>query len=194
MALSVSRGTARPDKRGGDEPDGTDHGFWWDPSSLDILVTLEQKKNDNISGGWMRDIANIRTCEARRQVSVPVFLCKVPAGFPSPADDHLDHPLDFNELLIAHPAATFAVRVSGDSMTGIGIFPGDIAVIDRAVDAIDGSIVLGILDGDFTIKRYRRKGRGVWLEAANPAYEPIHITEERAFEIWGVVRYAIRTL
>ncbi len=139
---------------------------------------------------------DIRACEARISISVPVFVCYVPAGFPSPADDYLDHPLDFNELLIAHPAATFAVRVAGDSMTGAGIYAGDIAVVDRAVTAIDGSIVLVILDGEFTIKRYRcrARGRGVWLEAANPAYPPMPITEDRAFEVWGVVRYAIRRL
>lgn len=126
--------------------------------------------------------------------TVPIFINCVPAGFPSPADDYLDHPLDFNELLIAHPAATFAVRVSGNSMDGIGIYPGDIAVIDRALTAQDGSIILGVIDGDFTIKRYRCKGREVWLEAANPAYARISINEDRAFEVWGVVRYAIRRL
>ena len=132
-------------------------------------------------------------CVGGTPTTVPIFVCNVPAGFPSPAD-YLDHPLDFNELLIAHPAATFAVRVAGDSMQGIGIYPGDIAVIDRALTAQDGSIILGVLDGDFTIKRYRCKGREVWLEAANPAYARITITEDRAFEVWGVARHVIRRL
>jgi DNA polymerase V len=79
-------------------------------------------------------------------------------------------------------------------MTGIGIFPGDIAVVDRAITAGDGAVILGILDGEFTIKRYRRKGSAVWLEAANPAYAPVPIGEERAFEVWGVVRHVIRRL
>jgi DNA polymerase V len=69
-----------------------------------------------------------------------VFIARFSAGFPSPADHHLDHPLDFEELLIAHPAATFAVRVVGDSMVGVGIFPGDIALVDHAVMATDGKI------------------------------------------------------
>ena len=116
------------------------------------------------------------------------------AGFPSPADDYLDRPLDFNELLIAHPAATFAVRVAGDSMTGIGIFPGDIAVVDRSITAIDGLIILGILSGEFTIKRYRSRGAKVWLEAASPDYQPILITEDSGFEVWGVVKHTIRML
>lgn len=142
----------------------------------------------------MRNQQGPKACEGRVHITVPAFVCRVPAGFPSPADDYLDQPLDFNELLIAHPAATFAVRVAGDSMQGIGIYPGDIGVVDRAVTAIDGSIILGILDGEFTIKRYRCRGREVWLEAANPAYEPTPINEDRTFEVWGVVRYTIRRL
>jgi DNA polymerase V len=155
---------------------------------------IENKnRTSNEAGEGMR-LSAIQICEARTHSSVPVFVCRVPAGFPSPADDYLDHPLDFNELLITHPAATFAVRIAGESMTGIGIFPGDIAVVDRAITAGDGAVILGILDGEFTIKRYRRKGSAVWLEAANPAYAPVPIGEERAFEVWGVVRHVIRRL
>ena len=131
-------------------------------------------------------------CEARTHLKVPMVGGQVSAGFPSPAADYLDHPLDFNELLIAHPAATFAVRVAGDSMLEAGIFPGGIAVVDRAQNATDGSIILGILDGDFTIKRYRSRTGRVWLEAANKAYQPMVLTEGCQFEVWGVVRYTIR--
>ena len=133
-------------------------------------------------------------CEARTSMLVPTFTCRVPAGFPSPADDYLDHPLDFNELLIAHPAATFAVRVAGESMIGIGIYPGDIAVVDRAITASDGAIILGILDGEFTIKRFRSRGGSVTLEAANKAYQPIVVGADQTFEVWGVVRHTIRKL
>ena len=133
-------------------------------------------------------------CEARTRILTKLFTSRVAAGFPSPADDYLDHPLDFNELLIAHPAATFAVRVTGDSMIGMGIYPGDIAVVDRALSATDGSIILGILDGEFTIKRYRRTSVGVNLEAANPTYRTIVVNEHQAFEVWGVVRHTIRRL
>lgn len=133
-------------------------------------------------------------CEARTRRHVLLYASSVPAGFPSPAEDYLDRPLDFNELLIAHPAATFAVRVTGESMTGIGIFPGDIAVVDRALKAQSGSIILAVLDGAFTIKILRRRASGFTLESANPAYPPVEITEERPFEVWGVVRHAIRML
>jgi DNA polymerase V len=137
---------------------------------------------------------NPTICEARSSVAVPIFATPVPAGFPSPADDYLDKPLDFNDLLIAHPAATFAVRVIGDSMLGAGIHSGDIAVVDRAVTAVDGVVVLAVLDGEFTIKRYRTRAGAVWLEAANSAYARIPITEDSGFEVWGVVRHAIRML
>ena len=135
-----------------------------------------------------------RICHARTCLTVPVFVSPVWAGFPSPAEDYLDQPLDFNELLIEHPAATFAVRVAGDSMQDIGIFPGDIAVVDRALTAVDGSIILAVLDGELTIKRYRHRGTSVWLEAANNAYRPIAIGDGQQFEVWGVVRHTIRRL
>ena len=80
-------------------------------------------------------------------MTVPLMASPAACGFPSPADDYLDRPLDFNELLIENPAATFAVRIAGDSMTGVGLFPGDIAVVDRSRTAADGSIVLALLDG-----------------------------------------------
>ena len=136
----------------------------------------------------------IVACEVRTRLAVPLMVASVAAGFPSPAEDYLDRPLDFNELLIAHPAATFAVRVAGDSMVDLGIFPGDIAVVDRSVTASDGKVILGILAGEFTIKRYRARAGKVWLEAANKAYAPILISEESAFEVWGVVRHSIRVL
>lgn len=115
-------------------------------------------------------------------------------GFPSPADDYLDRPLDFNELLVRNPAATFAVRLASDSMTGAGLFPGDIAVVDRSIEPTLGCIVLALLDGEFTIKRYRPRENGVLLQAENPAFPDIKVTAERAFEVWGVVTKSIRML
>lgn len=132
--------------------------------------------------------------EARIMAAVPLMAVRVSCGFPSPADDYMDGALDFNELLITHPAATFAVRVAGDSMTGIGIFPGDIAIVDRSITARDGLVVLALLGDEFTIKRFRCRGSRVWLQAENPAYADIHIGEDSGFEVWGVVKDAIRRL
>src|SRR5271169_4737811 len=84
------------------------------------------------------DINAFFDIEARRPATVPLMATSAACGFPSPADDYLDRPLDFNELLIENPAATFAVRIAGESMTGAGLFPGDIAVVDRSRTAVDG--------------------------------------------------------
>ena len=140
------------------------------------------------------DIDAAWAVEVRRSAAVPFVTANVPAGFPSPADDYLDNPLDFNELLIENPAATFAIRVGGDSLIGIGIFPNDIAIVNRAATPVDGSIILALLDGEFTMKQYRcRRGRA-WLEAKNPAYPDIDLTDDVTFEIWGVVTKSIRML
>jgi DNA polymerase V len=132
--------------------------------------------------------------EVRLSIAVPLMTGTAECGFPSPADDYLDRPLDFNELLIQNAPATFAVRVAGDSMTGIGIFPGDIAVVNRAKRPVDKSIVLALVDGEFTLKRYRKRGARVWLHPENPAFRDIEILDGMAFEIWGVVTSSIRML
>ena len=125
---------------------------------------------------------------------VPLVESSVEAGFPSPADDYLDRPLDFNELLIENTAATFAVRISGESMSGAGLYPGDIAVVNRARHAVNGNVILALVDGDFTIKRYRNRGGQIRLTAENPAFSDIVITTDSAFELWGVVTHSIRML
>jgi DNA polymerase V len=127
-------------------------------------------------------------------LSVPLVGTHVRAGFPSPAEDHIERPLDFNELLIENPAATFAVRVAGESMTGVGIFPGDIAVVDRSKTAVNGNIILALIDGAFTLKRLRMKGDRVWLVAENSGFADLEVTESSGFEVWGVVSRSIRML
>ena len=130
--------------------------------------------------------------EARDHTTVPLVMSPASCGFPSPADDYLDRALDFNELLISNPSATFAVRIAGESMTGAGLFPGDIAVVDRSLSPFSGCVVLALIDGEFTIKRYRVKAGGIVLQAENEAFRDIVIPEDSAFEVWGVVKHAIR--
>jgi DNA polymerase V len=132
--------------------------------------------------------------EARLAMSVPLVSGTAACGFPSPADDYLDRPLDFNELLIENAPATFAVKVAGESMAGVGLFAGDIAVVNRAKTAVDGSIVVALVDGEFTLKRFRQRRGRVWLHPENPAYPDIEITEGMSFEVWGVVTRSIRML
>ena len=121
-----------------------------------------------------------------------LFLSSVQAGFPSPADEYLEGTLDLNRLLIRHPAATFFVRVEGDSMEGAGIFSGDILVIDRALEAANGKIVVAVVRGEFTVKRLLKKGDNLFLVAENKNYPPLKITEELDFQVWGVVAWVIR--
>lgn len=139
-------------------------------------------------------VAALMRVEARSHLHVPLFSFGASCGFPSPADDYLDRPLDFNELLIENPAATFAVRIAGESMIGAGLFAGDIAIVDRSKTPRSGSIVLALVDGEFTIKRYLRRDGGVVLEAENRAFPVIAITEGMQFEVWGVVKNSIRML
>ena len=120
-----------------------------------------------------------------------MFIISVPAGLPSPAEDYVEGPLDLNRYLIHHPAATFFVRVIGDSMTGVGIYPNDLLIVDRAVDPISGSTVIAVINGDLTVKRLHQGGDRVALLPENPAYQPIEITPAMTFEVWGVVTKSI---
>ena len=113
------------------------------------------------------------------------------AGFPSPADDYIEGSLDLNHHLIKHPAATFFVRVSGESMINAGIYPGDILIVDRSLEAVDKKIVIAVLNGELTFKRLRIRCGNPVLEPENDTYKPIEITPDMAFEIWGVVTNVI---
>lgn len=124
----------------------------------------------------------------------PLAMSSISAGFPSPADDYIEGHLDLNELLIRHPAATFYVRVTGDSMIGAGVHSGDLLVVDRSLKPVEGSVVIAVVDGDLTVKRVRRESGRVFLVADNSAYPPIAIHDETSFEVWGVVTYVIHSL
>jgi DNA polymerase V len=129
--------------------------------------------------------------EARTSLRIPLVAANVEAGFPSPADDHLERSLDLNEHLVKNPAATFFVRVKGESMRDAGISTGDILVVDRSVQPKDRQIVVAMLDGDFTVKRLRRRKGRVFLEAENNAYPPIEVGEDQELVIWGAVTFVI---
>ncbi|WP_235937198.1 LexA family protein [Vreelandella azerica] len=97
----------------------------------------------------------------------------VRAGFPSPADDHLDNDLELHQHVVRHPAATYFVRAEGDSMTGDGIHHGDLLVVDRSLEAMPGRVIVIAVDGDLTVKRLELVGQRAYLRASNPAYRPI---------------------
>ena len=127
---------------------------------------------------------------------LPLMLSPVSAGFPSPAEDYQEARIDLGEYLVQHPAATFYARLGehANSMTGAGIYPGDIVVVDRSLDAAPGDVVLACINGDFTLKRYCKENGVIWLKAENPAYPPIHFSEGDEMQIWGVVKHSIRNL
>lgn len=124
--------------------------------------------------------------------SRPLIGWRVPAGFPSPAEDYVEGRIDLSKDLIKHPVATFYIRVAGDSMIDIGIHPGALLVVDRAMETTDGDVVIARLGDLLTIKRLsiERDGK-VWLMPENSSYPPIEITEEMDFEVWGRVMYSI---
>ena len=122
---------------------------------------------------------------------LPIFITSVQAGFPSPAEGYLDKTLDLNELLITHPAATFFVRVAGDSMQNAGIYSGDVLIVDRSLQPLESTIVIAIINGEFTVKRLLKKEGRVFLAPENPSYPILEITPESDFQVWGVVTYVI---
>jgi len=124
-------------------------------------------------------------------VSLPMSMERVAAGFPSPAQDYIEDTLNLNELCVRHPDSTFYVRVSGNSMRGIGIYPGDVLVVDRSLRAHHGDIVIAVVDGEFTVKELALQPKPALL-ARNPDYPPIRINAETEVEINGVVTHAIR--
>lgn len=124
-------------------------------------------------------------------MKLPFFAVPVKAGFPSPAEDFLEQNLDLNEHLVQHPAATFFVRVDGDSMKGAGIHSGDILIVDRALEAANGKIVIAFINGEFTVKRFRKGAGKVFLDPENPQYQTIEVSPHSDFRVWGVVTYVI---
>lgn len=127
-------------------------------------------------------------------IAIPLFESRVQAGFPSPADDFSEGTLDLNAHLIKNKAATFFVRVTGDSMTGVGIFPGDILIVDRSLPHSSGKIIIAVLNGEMTVKRLKYKDDALFLCSENEKYLPIPVSKDEDFTIWGVVTNVIHPL
>lgn len=123
---------------------------------------------------------------------LPLFDARVPAGFPSPALDHMEHKLSLDALLDLQATHTYVVAVSGDSMTGAGIFDGDHLIVSRAIPAKPGHVVVACLNGDVLVKRLAQKQGQFILQSENPAYSPRYILENDELTIWGVVTHSLR--
>lgn len=126
--------------------------------------------------------------------ALPLYGGTVRAGAPTFADDHIEDRIDLHDYVVRHPQATFFVRVQGDSMINAGIHEGDILVVDRSMEAREGSIVIAVLDGELTVKRLRRKNNVVELVPENDRYPVIKVGAEQEFRIWGVVTTVVHNV
>lgn len=168
-----------------------------DPSTLNIQL-LTNKNVVNI-GSWTKEqvsglaesVRDIHLPDMSTKLELPLQNCSVPAGFPSPAEDYVEHKLDLNSYLVTHPAATFFVRASGNSMTGANIHDGDLLIVDRSIEAAHNDIVIAVVLGEITVKRLHYLRGEIALVPENDSYQTIFINEHSDLHIWGVVTNAI---
>jgi DNA polymerase V len=133
-----------------------------------------------------------RFTEQPSTLALVLYTSRVPAGFPSPADDHLDGKLDLNEHLVRRPAATFFVRAKGESMKDAGIFDGDLLVVDRSLHPQADDIVIAVIHGELTVKRVKKPNDAWTLTAENQDYPDI-LLDDAGCEVWGIVTHSIRS-
>ena len=143
---------------------------------------------------YINSYGKISSFDINKSVIIPLYNYSISAGFPSPADDHLEKNLDLNEYLIKNPNSTFFVRVQGESMLGSGINSDDILIVDRSLEASSGKIIIAVLYGELTVKRLRFSKNEIWLDADNEKFDSIKITEEMNFHIWGIATNVIHKL
>ena len=130
-----------------------------------------------------------------RKIARPMVSSRVSAGFPSPAEDYIEGYMDLNLQLIRNPLATFYVRVSGNSMSDIGIYPNCLLIVDRSVETHDGDIIIARVFDELCVKRLSFADDGkIWLLSENENYPPIEVTERTDFEVWGKVLHSIQPL
>lgn len=166
---------------------------------LDFLAAAKDKQHAAVAQHMpelvrQADFALFHPEELPVSLKLPLFGHSIAAGFPSPADDYVEDRIDLNQHLIRHKEATFFLRVKGDSMLGAGIHDGDLLVVDRALDPVDGKIVIAVLDGELTVKRLERKAGRIRLMPENPVFAPIVVNNEQDLMIWGVVTNVIHGL
>jgi DNA polymerase V len=143
--------------------------------------------------GVFMSIQFIGVSEVRSRLELPLFVSKVSAGFPSPAQDYVEQTLDLNELCIKRPAATFFVRVDGDSMIDAGIFSNDILIVDRSVKPAHGDVVVAQVNGEFTVKELCLRPT-LMLVPRNKSFEPISFADDSELQIFGVVTNVLRQM
>ena len=149
-------------------------------------------KKTTDQGGHSEATVKIIPADTTSHVSLPYADQGIQAGFPSPAQEYISESIDLNSEIVKHPAATFYGRVSGDSMIGEGIEDGDLLVIDRSLEPENGDLAVCCVEGEFTLKRIKIEPDRVWLIPANESFDPIIVSKDSQFAIWGVVTHTIK--
>ena len=126
-------------------------------------------------------------------VRLPLCTFKIPAGFPSPATDHMEQPISLDEVLSLRAPHVYLVTIDGDSMQGVGIYSGDLAVVDRAIEPGHGHVVVALLNNDPICKRLCLRGKSVVLQSENPKYPDRYVLEGDELTVWGVITYTVRS-
>ena len=162
---------------------------------LPIIHSPEEFKEEKslFLSSW-QELGKIFRAKPSFPMQIPFFESSVQAGIPSPVEEFTEGTLDLNQHLIKHEASTFFVRVVGESMTGAAIFPGDLLIVDRAMEATSGKIIIALLNGGLTVKRLYQDETRIMLCAESENYSDIKITENDDFLIWGVVTNVIHSL
>ncbi|MEZ5045602.1 MAG: translesion error-prone DNA polymerase V autoproteolytic subunit [Chitinophagaceae bacterium] len=138
------------------------------------------------------NIIDIFSADTETELALPYVDDGISAGFPSPALDFVDLTIDLNRHLIKNPSATFYGRVKGDSLKNAGICNGDLLIIDRSLEPTNGKVAVCYIDGEFTAKRVQISKKEILLIPENENYQPIRVTEENNFLIWGIVTHVIK--
>jgi DNA polymerase V len=136
------------------------------------------------------DVVGIYAPGRATKLSRPIIEWRIPAGFPSPAEDYVEGRIDLNRDLIRHPLSTFYIRVEGDSMEP-RIHSGALLIVDRMAETKDNDVVVARIESEFIVKRLHIEQGSLWLLSENPQYQPIRITESHDFEVWDKVIYSI---
>ena len=129
-----------------------------------------------------------------KRKNIPLLSHSISAGFPSPADDYIEENIDLNEYLITNPFSTFFLRVKGDSMINSGINDKDLIIVDKSLTPRPGNIVIAMIDGEFTVKRFSIKNNKLYLKAENHNYPDLNLEDYDDIHIWGVVIYSVHSL
>jgi DNA polymerase V len=139
-------------------------------------------------------VTEILLPEEALKLPLPLFLESVSAGFPSPADDYIEGKLDLNDYLVRNKLSTFFVRVTGDSMKDVGIYSGDLLIVDRSLTPKEASIVIAIINGELLVKRMHHENNKLYLLPENKNYQALEVTQEMNFDVWGVVTNVIHSV